>query len=428
MSNRKAKLACATALFAAILVTLPAFLLFGQSSVTIETEYGTVCGFSCAVNDAYKNENYLVGFNIFIVSLAFMAFLTHMILYSSIAKALWTSSTDKTKRQAVKPLEIARCREIAQIPLSNLVKRPEHQNIKTENETSEIEEDEVMRAKRDATLNKKHGDLSASNDQTTQNEILISLKSQFSITFKNKTSFSIITKPEMECIENRRENKKETNNFKPINLSEVEDNRLYENVNPETDKNGCGLFLETSVDSTQMMNDCKEENPRPIVALVNPNPRPIVALVNPNPRPKVASVKPNPRPKVASVKPNPRPKVASENSIVASNMKCTVGSLHQSGPLNQNGLLRRKRMLTLIFFFMVAIFFLSYIPHLAIKIIKHARPDVFQRLSRNGIVAFNTIIWVLYVHYTANPLVLIFLDRKFRVELMSFYKKLFCCK
>ena len=71
---RKAKLACVTALCSGILVTMPAFLLFGQSSVTTETEYGTLSGVSCAVDDAYRNENYLVMYNVLVICLDIIFF------------------------------------------------------------------------------------------------------------------------------------------------------------------------------------------------------------------------------------------------------------------------------------------------------------------------------------------------------------------
>ena len=232
-----------------------------------------------------------------------------------------------------------------------------------------------MRAEGEETMNEPLGGLSASADQMIQNEILITVKSQLNISVSNKTSFSVITKPEVKFKENGRENN--VTNI-PMDMSEGVYSQMAENGSPKTDQNRREIIRETSVDSTRMMNDHKRVNSRPIVS--------------------------------------------SENS------KHPFGLLHQSWPLHQQELLRQKRKLTVIFFVMVAIFFFSYIPHLSMKIFKYSRPDLYTTMSRNGLIAYNTIIWVLFVHYAANPLVLIFLDRKFRVEVMSFYKKLICCK
>ena len=429
ISNKVAKLLCALCSCAALLVTWPALLIFGQSSISIDSKFGTCRGSKCDVDDAYKNGSYLTIYNGFIVSLALTAFLIHTILYTLIAKTLCTRNTENYKIQAVEQLDTSKYRKVRQIQLRNLVKIPMDQRNKTVNEKSDVHDEEVMRTNEDETRNQASEGHTKSDDDVIHNEIMITVKSQLSITIRNNTNFSVRERPKMRCELNERRNTEtnikqyvdlsevgdkqsvdfseagdkqfvdcsevgdkqpvdfsEVGDKQSVDLSEVRDNRWYENDHPERDENSQGTFVKTSVDKTDMVDSAKQDNLRSTLSTKN------------------------------------------ERIITPNNTKRSSESLQRTGAMDQSQLLRQKRKITIIFFVMVAIFFFSYIPHLGMKLYKHARPEAFKTLSRSGRIVYNTIIWVLFVHYTANPFVLIFLDRKFRVEVMSFYKKMFCCK
>ena len=83
---------------------------------------------------------------------------------------------------------------------------------------------------------------------------------------------------------------------------------------------------------------------------------------------------------------------------------------------------RETRRMTIIFFAIIVIFFISYVPHLILKVIVSSQKDFLARLSRPGIILYNTFIWCFFINNSANPIVYMFLDIKFRTEVKAFYK------
>ena len=83
---------------------------------------------------------------------------------------------------------------------------------------------------------------------------------------------------------------------------------------------------------------------------------------------------------------------------------------------------RETRRMTIIFFAIIAIFFISYVPHLTLKVIVYSQKDFLARLSRPGIILYNTFIWCFFINNSANPIVYMFLDIKFRAEVKAFYR------
>lgn len=92
---------------------------------------------------------------------------------------------------------------------------------------------------------------------------------------------------------------------------------------------------------------------------------------------------------------------------------------------NQFKKFKETRRMTVIFFAIVAIFFISYIPHLMLKIIVYSREDFLESISRPALVTYNTFIWCFFINNVANPIVYMFLDIKFRAEVITFYRRLF---
>ena len=92
---------------------------------------------------------------------------------------------------------------------------------------------------------------------------------------------------------------------------------------------------------------------------------------------------------------------------------------------NQEKKFRETRRMTIIFFSIIAIFFISYIPHLTLKIIVYSQLGFLRSLPRTGLIMYNTFIWCFFINNVANPYVYFFLDVKFRAEVMTFYRHLF---
>ena len=92
---------------------------------------------------------------------------------------------------------------------------------------------------------------------------------------------------------------------------------------------------------------------------------------------------------------------------------------------NQLKMFRETRRVTVVLFAIVAIFFISYIPHLILKLAVYSQDNFLGKLSTPGLLLYNTFIWCFFINNVANPIVYLFLDIKFRAEVMSYYRHLF---
>ena len=91
---------------------------------------------------------------------------------------------------------------------------------------------------------------------------------------------------------------------------------------------------------------------------------------------------------------------------------------------NRAALIKETRRKTFMFFVIVAIFFLSYLPNLFIKLITYTNYEIFQHLTLTGATIYNIFTWFFYVNNVANPVVYFFLDVRFRKEIKTFYRRL----
>ena len=92
---------------------------------------------------------------------------------------------------------------------------------------------------------------------------------------------------------------------------------------------------------------------------------------------------------------------------------------HTSGTANRTSLM---------FLCITAIFFLSYIPHLLLKIVVFTVKDFYVDLSQTAQIMYNTFIWCFFINNVANPVVFLIFDRTFRQNLKAFYKRVISCK
>ncbi|XP_060553019.1 uncharacterized protein LOC132714232 [Ruditapes philippinarum] len=85
----------------------------------------------------------------------------------------------------------------------------------------------------------------------------------------------------------------------------------------------------------------------------------------------------------------------------------------------------RSRKTTVIFLVITAVFFISYFPHLALKLVTFTNKDFVSQLSYTGKVVYNTFIWCFFINNTINSFVYGFFDLRFRSEIISIYTELF---
>lgn len=86
----------------------------------------------------------------------------------------------------------------------------------------------------------------------------------------------------------------------------------------------------------------------------------------------------------------------------------------------------RKRKTTVIFVLLTAIYFLSFFPHLILKIVTFMKRDFLLNLKFQEKVVYNTFIWCFFINNMANCFVYGCFDARFRRELGRIYKRIIC--
>lgn len=85
----------------------------------------------------------------------------------------------------------------------------------------------------------------------------------------------------------------------------------------------------------------------------------------------------------------------------------------------------RAKRTTLMFFLITVFFFLSYVPHLILKIFAFVIPNFVMNMSFAGKVLYNTFVWCFFINNMANCFIYGFCDLRFRKEVKKMYTALF---
>ncbi|KAL4237564.1 hypothetical protein ACF0H5_002278 [Mactra antiquata] len=85
---------------------------------------------------------------------------------------------------------------------------------------------------------------------------------------------------------------------------------------------------------------------------------------------------------------------------------------------------QQAKRTTFMFFLITVMFFLSYIPHLSLKIVVFMNKDFFPNLSFTSKVLYNTFVWCFFVNNVINCFVYGFFDPRFRQSVREMYGKL----
>lgn len=84
----------------------------------------------------------------------------------------------------------------------------------------------------------------------------------------------------------------------------------------------------------------------------------------------------------------------------------------------------RAKRTTLMFLLITTVFFLSYFPHLALKVVAFMKKGFVENLPFPQKVAYNTFVWCFFLNNIANCFIYGFVDLRFRRELIKMYRKL----
>ena len=81
----------------------------------------------------------------------------------------------------------------------------------------------------------------------------------------------------------------------------------------------------------------------------------------------------------------------------------------------------RAKRTTFILFLITAFFFISYCPHLILRIITFAKKDFVLNMSFTGKVFYNTFVWCFFINNMVNCFIYGFCDTRFRTEVKNMY-------
>ncbi|XP_076093461.1 uncharacterized protein LOC143064490 [Mytilus galloprovincialis] len=83
---------------------------------------------------------------------------------------------------------------------------------------------------------------------------------------------------------------------------------------------------------------------------------------------------------------------------------------------------------TIMMFLITAVFLLSYMPHLSLKIIVFVRADFLKNMNFTEKILYNTFVWCFFINNMANCFIYGFFDVKFRNRIKMFYSSFLCKK
>lgn len=82
---------------------------------------------------------------------------------------------------------------------------------------------------------------------------------------------------------------------------------------------------------------------------------------------------------------------------------------------------------TIMMFLITAVFLISYIPHLTLKIVLFVKKDFLINMNFAEKLLYNTFVWCFFINNMANSLIYGFVDIRFRQNVISLYSR-FCCR
>lgn len=114
--------------------------------------------------------------------------------------------------------------------------------------------------------------------------------------------------------------------------------------------------------------------------------------------------------------------VPCNDNVLISNLeqKNTKQKQHEKSKFN------RAKRTTFMFFLLTLFFFISYTPHLTLKILASVKTEFVSNMSFTDKVLYNTFIYCFFINNMANCFIYGFCDFRFRTEVYNFYNKFLC--
>ncbi|VDH95120.1 Hypothetical predicted protein [Mytilus galloprovincialis] len=99
---------------------------------------------------------------------------------------------------------------------------------------------------------------------------------------------------------------------------------------------------------------------------------------------------------------------------------------HTKHKQHEKSKFNRAKRTTFMFFLLTLFFFISYTPHLTLKILTTVKTGFVSNMSFTGKVLYNTFIYCFFINNMANCFIYGFCDFRFRTEVYNFYNKFLC--
>lgn len=117
------------------------------------------------------------------------------------------------------------------------------------------------------------------------------------------------------------------------------------------------------------------------------------------------------------------PVIASTDSSTSTNTK---QKQNQKPENNDKVHFNRVKRTTFMLFLITIFFFISYFPHLILKIVTFVNKDFVVNMTFTGQVLYNTFVWCFFINNMVNCFIYGFCDLRFRTEVRKTYNKILC--
>ncbi|XP_052092304.1 growth hormone secretagogue receptor type 1-like [Mytilus californianus] len=122
-------------------------------------------------------------------------------------------------------------------------------------------------------------------------------------------------------------------------------------------------------------------------------------------------------------------KVIIDIPMASTDSSSSAGTKHKlKAKKHEKSKFDRAKRTTFMFFLITAFFFISYFPHLTLKILAFVKTGFVSNMSFSGKILYNTFVWCFFINNMSNCFVYGFCDTRFRTEVKKIYNTLFCRK
>ncbi|KAL3847556.1 hypothetical protein ACJMK2_018461 [Sinanodonta woodiana] len=416
LTKKASKLCCGLVIIFAVIMSWPAPVLYGQSSVP--TRYLNITGSRCYTEDRFKDTSYQLYFNIFLIMVFIVTSVILIVLYSLIGRQIFRHSVFRNKfmMKNKKEEKLGKFDDVGD--KKNISSNDEGSDTCTKSANADSNSESVSHFKDkgqvDPKRDKLQGTEPALDGGETQKYALEEYDSHLYCGVREATGF-------------HSENTDQTVNH---SLSDEGDRKL-ENINDSPFDHGHGTR-----DSVVKEYETRNNGIFPIEVLNNMNSQVVnIGFVLPskvNTDECTGSVTlPTAIGDTGAGSSQETETAASLNSDpIVKGIKTVVTEKGGTDKLNSNSKSAEKernntRKITYILFLITVIYFCSFLPHLILKILAFLKKEFFLSLTFSQAFAYNTFVWSFFINNVANPFIYGFHDKNFKREVKLIYERIF---